>query len=60
MGFTENAAKRGLLNSNHDPNEAVMWLFSKQDDPSINLPLEEPKKAKTNKSNVDPEKISAV
>ena len=36
-----------------------MWLFSKQGDPSLDLPLEEPKTPQK-KSNVDPQKVSMV
>lgn len=60
VGCSENAAKRGLLENNQDANAAVMWLFQKQGDPALDLPLEQPKdsKKKKQKSNVDPAKIA--
>ena len=43
MGFTENAAKKSLIEKKNDLASAIEWLFEKSGDPSLNLPLEEDK-----------------
>ena len=46
MGFSENAAKRGLKACNQSVEMAVGWLFDHASDPDINDPLEQPKNNK--------------
>ena len=46
MGFSDNASKRALKKHNNDLNSAMNWIFSNASDPSINLPLDNPKKPK--------------
>lgn len=53
MGFTENASKRALKQHNNDVNNAMNWIFSKTGDDSINLPLDDGKKSKGPKFNME-------
>ena len=53
MGFTENASKRALKQHNNDLNNAMNWIFSKTGDDSINLPLDDGKKSKGPKFNME-------
>ena len=41
MGFTIHASKKALKEKNNDANQAMEWLFSKMDDPTINDPYVE-------------------
>lgn len=46
MGFTANAAKRGLIKYKNDLEAASNWIMENMDNYEINLPLEEESKPK--------------
>ena len=58
MGFSDNAAKRALIEKKDDVEAASNWLMENIDNPAINLPLEEDKEEGAGA--VDPGLIAAV
>lgn len=53
-GVPELAAKHALLNSNNNPEEALMWFFSNLENDLINQPVPKIKKTKNAKKEFDP------
>ena len=43
MGFSENAAKRALIETKDNLEDATNWIMENMDNYAINDPIEEPK-----------------